>query len=68
MGVKDLAKLFDLALDYENDIITTVETIVECKKKMWEEKDERILKSIIPRLNTLIFQAEQYKEWLENEV
>lgn len=68
MDIKELAKLFDLALDYENDIITTVETIAEYKQKMWDKKDERILKSIIPLLDTLIYESRQYKEWLENEV
>lgn len=68
MDIKELAKLFDLALDYENDIITTVETIVEYKQKMWDKKDMRILKSIIPLLDTLVYEAEKYKEWLENEV
>lgn len=68
MNIKELARLFDLALDYENDIMTTVETIVEYKQKMWDKKDERILKNIIPLLDTLIYEAKQYKEWLENEV
>lgn len=68
MDIKELSELFDLALDYENDIITTVETITEYKQKMWDKKDVRILKSIIPLLDTLIYESKQYKEWLENEV
>lgn len=66
--MKELANLFDLALDYENDIIATVETIVEYKKKMYEKKDAHVLKRIIPHLDTLIYKVERYKEWLENEV
>ena len=44
VNIKDLAKLFDLALDHENDIIATVETIVECKENMWEKKGCEYLK------------------------
>ena len=68
MDSKNLSKIFDLALDYENDIIDTVETISEYKNKMLSKKDKCILESIIPLLETLIYEAEQYKEWLENEV
>ena len=68
MKMKDLAKLFDTTLVYENDIITTLETITEYKNKMWDKKDVHILKNIIPLLDTLIYEAEKYKEWLGNEV
>lgn len=64
---KDLALLHDMALDYESDITTTLDTISEYRVKMWNKKDEKILKSIIPLLDTLIYESEQYKEWLENE-
>lgn len=33
--------------------------------KMFNKKDSRILKSIIPLLDTLIYEANQYKEWIE---
>ena len=33
--------------------------------KMFNKKDSRILKSIIPLLDTLIYEANHYKEWIE---
>ena len=63
--VKELLKLHDTALEYDSDIQTTTDTIVEYRIKMVDKKDRRILKSIIPLLDTLIYEANQYKEWLE---
>lgn len=63
--VKELLKLHDTALEYDSDIQTTTDTIVEYRIKMVDKKDRQILKSIIPLLDTLIYEASQYKEWLE---
>ncbi len=63
--VKELLKLHDTALEYDSDIQTTTDTIVEYRIKMVDKKDSQILKSIIPLLDTLIYEASQYKEWLE---
>ena len=60
-----LLKLHDTALEYDSDIQTTTDTIVEYRIKMVDKKDSQILKSIIPLLDTLIYEASQYKEWLE---
>lgn len=64
--VKELISLYDTALEYDIDIQATVDTIVEYREKMFNKKDGRILKSIIPLLETLIYEANQYKDWLEN--
>ena len=63
--IRELSKLYDTALEYDIDIQTTVDTIVEYRTKMFDKKDSRILKSIIPLLDTLIYEANQYKEWIE---
>ena len=62
---KELSKLYDTALEYDVDIQTTADTIVEYRVKMFDKKDSRILKSIIPLLDTLIYEAKKYKEWIE---
>lgn len=61
-----LAELHDTALEYDLDIQGTVETIVEYRRKMYDKRDVKILGSVLPLLDTLIYEAEQYKEWLEN--
>lgn len=61
-----LAELHDIALEYDLDIQGTVETIVEYRSKMYDKRDVKILGSVLPLLDTLIYEAEQYKEWLEN--
>ena len=61
-----LAELHDTALEYDLDIQGTVEAIVEYRRKMYDKRDVKILGSVLPLLDTLIYEAEQYKEWLEN--
>ena len=60
-----LAELHNTALEYDTGIQTTTDTIAEYRVKMFNKKDSRILKSIIPLLDTLIYEANQYKDWLE---
>lgn len=62
---KELSKLHDAALDYDLDIQITTDKIAECREKMFKEKDSGKLKSIVPLLDTLIYEAGQYKEWIE---
>ena len=62
---EELSKLHDRALEYDSDIQITTDTIVEYREKMFNKKDGRILKSIIPLLDTLIYEANKYKEWLK---
>lgn len=62
---KELSKLHDAALDYDLDIQITADKIVECREKMFKEKDSGKLKSIVPLLDALICEAGQYKEWIE---
>ena len=61
--MSDLAKLHDTALEYEND--GSIDTIRNYRIKMIDKKDAEILKSIIPVLDILTCEIEQYKEWLE---
>lgn len=63
--MRDLVKLHDMALDYENDIDASVDTIRNYRIKMIDKRNAEILKSIIPVLNILSYEIEQYKEWLE---
>lgn len=63
--MSDLVKLHDMALDYENDIDASVDTIRNYRIKMIDKKNAEILKSIIPVLDILSYEIEQYKEWLE---
>ncbi|MDE7430615.1 MAG: hypothetical protein K2N34_01640 [Lachnospiraceae bacterium] len=63
--VNHLVELHDMALEYESDIEQSLNTISSYRIKMKDKKDEEILKSIIPVLDNLIYEAQQYKEWLE---
>lgn len=63
--MSDLVKLHDMALDYENDIDASVDTIRNYRIKMIDKRNVEILKSIIPVLDILSYEIEQYKEWLE---
>lgn len=63
--MSDLVKLHDMALDYENDIDASVDTIRNYRIKMIDKRNGEILKSIIPVLDILSYEIEQYKEWLE---
>ena len=63
--MSDLAELYDTALEYENDIDGSIDTIRNYRIKMIDKKDAEILKSIIPVLDILNCEIEQYKEWLE---
>lgn len=62
---KELSKLHDIALDYDLDIQMTTDKIAERREKMFKEKDAGKLKSIVPLLDDLIYEAGQYKEWIE---
>lgn len=63
--MSDLAEMHDTALEYENDIDGFIDTIRNYRIKMIDKKDAEILKSIIPVLDILNCEIEQYKEWLE---
>ncbi len=63
--MSDLAELYDTALEYENDIDGSIDTIRNYRIKMIDKKNAEILKSIIPVLDILTCEIEQYKEWLE---
>lgn len=63
--MSDLAKLHDTALEYENDIDASVDTIRNYRIKMIDKRDVTILKSVIPVLDILTCEIKQYKEWLE---
>ncbi len=62
---KELSKLHDIALDYDLDIQITTDKIAERREKIFKEKDAGKLKSIVPLLDDLIYEAGQYKEWIE---
>ena len=63
--MSDLVNLHDMALEYENDIEGSVDTIRNYRLKMIDKRNAAILKSVIPVLDILIYEAGQYKEWLE---
>lgn len=62
-----LSDLHDMALEYDLDIQETVEEIIECRVKMYKKRDKGILKSAIPLMDRLIYEAEEYKRWLEEQ-
>lgn len=62
--MRDYAQLHDETLDYERDIEIDVEMLSKKRMQMYREKDIDILKEIVPVLNTLIHDAERYKEWI----
>lgn len=61
---KDVAQLHDDALNYEQNIEIDVEMLSEARVRMWRENDVEILKQVVPALNTIIHDAERYKEWI----
>lgn len=61
---KDVAQLHDNALDYEQNIEIDVGMLSETRLKMYQEQDADILRLIIPALNTIIHDAERYREWV----
>lgn len=63
--MSNLVELHDMALEYENDIVQSIDTVSEYRIKMLTKRNAEILKSILPVLDTLIYEAQQYKEWLE---
>ena len=63
--MSDLAKLHDMALEHENDIDGSVDTIRNYRIKMMDKRNAEILKNIIPVLDILSYEIGQYKEWLE---
>ena len=63
--MSDLAELYDTALQYENDIDASVDTIRNYRIKMTDKRNAEILKNIIPVLDILSYEIGQYKEWLE---
>ena len=64
----ELAKLHDDALEHEYSILGYTEQISDLRVKMYEEKDKEQLAYIIPALNSLIDEAEKYKEWIKEKV
>lgn len=61
----EILKLHNIALDYDLDIQITTDKIAERREKIFKEKDAGKLKSIVPLLDDLIYEAGQYKEWIE---
>ena len=65
--MKDYEQLHDDALDYEMDIETDVEMLIEKRLKMYREKDAAVLKEILPALNAITHDVERYKEWIQKQ-
>ncbi len=65
--MKNYEQLHDDALDYEMDIETDVEMLIEKRLKMYREKDAAVLKEILPALNAITHDVERYKEWIQKQ-
>lgn len=63
--MSDLANLHDNALIFENEIEQSIDEIRELRLKMLSNKKPEVIKRIIPVLNCIINEAEEYKTWLE---
>lgn len=61
---KDISKLNDMALIYESEIEIDTEHLNEKRIEMYEKKDTDVLLEIIPGLNSIIEDAEAYKDWI----
>ena len=64
----DIYKLHDEALEYENDICDSAEEISRLRIKMCNEKDPKRLMFIMSVLNCLISEAQEYKEWIKENL
>ena len=62
--IKDIEKLHDMARIYESEIEIDIEHLNEKRIEMYEKKDADILREIIPGLNSIIEDAEEYKRWI----
>lgn len=63
--MNDLAKLHDDMLDYETDIASDTELLTVKRTLMYKHQDAEILKEVIPVLNTIIQDAQRYREWIQ---
>lgn len=61
---KDIEKLHNMALIYENEIEIDTAYLNEKRIEMYEQKDADILREIIPSLNSIIEDAEKYRSWI----
>ncbi len=63
--MKDLSELHDTALEHELGVIVAIDRVTQYRIRIYDEKDARLLKEIIPLLENVIYEAKQYKDWLE---
>lgn len=59
-----LVEIHDNCLEYENDIQDSADMLVERRNKAYHSGEKELFKEIIPVLNSIIQDAELYKEYL----
>lgn len=65
---KNILMLHDMALDYENYVTTDADHLWEKRAEMCKKDDPEVLREVIPALNTIIQDAEIYKNWILQEL
>lgn len=63
--MKDLAKLHDDMLGYEEDIANDIELLTEKRVLMYKHQDAEVLKDVVPVLNAIIQDAQRYRDWIQ---
>ena len=66
--MNEMAKIHDRCLDYEMEILSAAENFGDRRNKAYKSGRKEKYKDIIPLLETIISNAEIYKEYLENDI
>lgn len=64
----DIAQVHDWCLEYELEILSAVDSLTERRIAATRKKSIGDFKNIVPLLNTIIENAEIYKEYLEEDI
>ena len=65
---KSIIKLHDEVLEHETSLLSDVEALSDLRERMYRDNDKEDLKLMIPVLNSMLYDVEKCKSWIEEQL
>lgn len=65
---KSIIKLHDEVLEHETSLLSDVEALSDLRERMYRDNDTEDLKLMIPVLNSMLYDVEKCKSWIEEQL
>ena len=65
---KSIIELHDEVLEYETSLKSDVEALSDLRERMYRDNDKEDLKLMIPVLNSMLYDVEKCKSWIEEQL